>query len=552
VRRVLLAGVLALTTSTVAEAVQQPERSALVLFVHGASIPQLLQLSDLRSLAASGGAALMNGRTDARDAVRGLVDARDERGAVVSTADFRGTEELRVYLEAHPVLRGLPGDVLLMIVAVSPSAPAAAEGDELGTVIAAWGDPGELLEAEGDPKALTSDSTRRAGVVATVDPAATVAAWLGLPYDAGAPIRATTEPAPLDLYRRYLQQRRLAVPVAATSWTLLAIAAIAGMLILRARDRVPPSTLTVAAALSATFPWLALALLLVGHLPDLTVPAVALFVPAVVAAGTAFTAWAYARWGTFRAVAATGAAILGILAIEALLGWPAAVTPLAGGGQLDGGRFFGMPNAEVGLVLGSALYVAHRLGAAPGAVLLGACAIVAGSPWTGSNLGAAIALSAAAGLWLSVRDGRPWWLAGGITAASAIAGAAVTALLHRLTDRPTHITAAVEGGGPAEAVDRVVDRLGIGLRLIADSPFALVPVVGTLVLLPIVLRPPRAVAAAFGRSDAWRDAIFVLVLGSIVAYLVEDTGAAALGFGFVLALSGLVAVSAITAREKMT
>jgi hypothetical protein len=98
----------------------------------------------------------------------------------------------------------------------------------------------------------------------------------------------------------------------------------------------------------------------------------------------------------------------------------------------------------------------------------------------------------------------------------------------------------------------VVDRLGIGVRLIADSPFALVPVLGTLVLLPIVLRPPRAVAATFARSDAWRDAILVLVLGSIVAYLVEDTGAAALGFGFVLALSGLVAVSAITAREKMT
>jgi hypothetical protein len=548
VRRALLAGVLALTSSTAAEAARHPERSALVLFVHGASMPQLLELPDLRSLAASGGAALMNGRTGARDAVRDVAGV-GEGGDAVLTADLRGTEELRTYLEqTHVVLRG---EVLLIVVAVSPSAASAAEGDELGTVIAARGDPDELLDAAGDPKALTSDSTRRAGVVATVDPAATVAAWLDLPYEAGAPIRATTEPAPLDLYRRYLQQRRLAVPVAATSWTLLGIAAIASMLIVRRRDRVPPWTLTVAAAASATFPWLAVALLLVGHLPSLTVPAVVLFVPAVVAAGTAFTAWAYARWGTFRAVAATGAAILGILAIEALLGWPAAVTPLAGGGQLDGGRFFGMPNAEVGLVLGCALYVAHRLGAVPGAVLLGACAIVAGSPWTGSNLGAAIALSAAAGLWLSVRDGRPWWVAAGITAASAIAGAAAIALLHRLTDRPTHITAAVQGGGPAEAIDRVVDRLGIGVRLIADSPFALIPVVGTLVLLPIVLRPPRAVSATFARSDAWRDAMLVLVLGSIVAYLVEDTGAAALGFGFVLALSGLVAVSAITAREKM-
>jgi uncharacterized membrane protein (DUF4010 family) len=43
----------------------------------------------------------------------------------------------------------------------------------------------------------------------------------------------------------------------------------------------------------------------------------------------------------------------------------------------------------------------------------------------------------------------------------------------------------------------------------------------------------------------------VIVLGSIVAYLAEDTGAAAVGFAFGFALSGLVAVSLASARGKM-
>ena len=80
-------------------------------------------------------------------------------------------------------------------------------------------------------------------------------------------------------------------------------------------------------------------------------------------------------------------AILVILGVEAALGWPAAVTPLAGGGQLDGGRFFGMPNIEIGIVLGSAMFLAHRVRVGSGVLLLAACALVAGSPWTGSNSG---------------------------------------------------------------------------------------------------------------------------------------------------------------------
>ena len=420
-------------------------------------------------------------------------------------------------------------------------------------MIAAWGDPDELLEATGEPRALTSDSTRRAGVVADVDPAATVADWLDLPHDAGAPIERTGEPAPLDLYERYLQQRRLAVPAAAVSWGVMLLVGLAGVVTLALRHRVPPAVLGAVGALTTTLPWLAIGLLLAGHLSSLTAATVTTFLLVFVGAGVVCTLWVASRRGIFVALAASGGVILAMLAVEAALGWPAAVTPLAGGGQLDGGRFFGMPNIEIGIVLGSAMFVAHRIRVRTGFLLLAACALVAGSPWTGANFGAAIALLAAAGLWLAIRRRRSWWLVVLITGAITAAGTAVVALMHRyLVDGPTHVTAFLEGtDGILGAVDRQIERLRVGLDLIADNPLAVIPVIGTLVMLVVVRRPPAAIAESFEGHDAWRDALLVILLASIVAYLAEDTGAAAVGFGFGFALSGLLGVSLAVARGKM-
>jgi hypothetical protein len=540
---------------------QEAKREAVVIVVDGVSVRDLLAMPELRAMAAKGGAALMNGRTGVRRAFAGLLQAGVPAKTEIAP-DFRpfiyvdlgraGGQEIVATLGQG--LAGLDRRTLAMVVSASPSAASAADGDELGTVIAAWGDPSDLLTASGgEPRALTSDSTRRPGVVADVDPAATVAEWLGLPNDAGAPMEQTGEPAPLDLYERYLQQRRLAVPAAAGAWGLMALFGLAGVIALAFRRSVSPRTLSAAGALAGSLPWLALGLLLVGHLPTLTVATAVPLLFGLVVVGVAFTRWVEARRGIFVSLAAGGAAILVILAIEAALGWPAAVTPLAGGGQLDGGRFFGMPNIEIGIVLGSALFVAHRVRVGTGVMILCACALVAGSPWTGSNFGAAITLSAVAGLWLGIRRRRRWWTIALVTGAIAAVGTAAVAAMHRfLTDRPTHVTAFLEEtGGIPGAVERQLDRLGVGLDLIADNPLALIPVVGTLVLLIVVLRPPAVIARSFEGHDAWRDAVLVIVLGSIVAYLAEDTGAAAVGFAFGFALSGLVAVSLASARGKM-
>ena len=553
-RKLLAVGVVAVLGIAAPAIAQEAEREAIVVVMDDASLPDLLADPAIRALAANGGAALMNGRTDVRNAFTGTffppraVGRFPFRYTDIGTAS--PSDAVSVVTED---LAGLTEPVLVLVISTSPSPASAADGDELGTVIAAWGDPTELLDAQGEPHALTSDSTRRPGAVADFDPAATVADWLGVPYDAGAPIERTGEPAPLDLYDRYLQQRRLAVPAAAISWGVMSVFGLGGVLALAFHRRLSPRTLAVTGALVGSLPWLALGLLLVGHLPSLTVATVVPFLLVIMVAGVVFTRWVQVRRGIFVALAICGGVILGILAIEAALGWPAAVTPLAGGGQLDGGRFFGMPNVEIGIVLGSGMFAAHRLGVGTGVLLLAACAVVAGSPWTGSNFGAAITLFAAAGMWLGIRRRRPWWMTGLITGAITAIGMAVIAVMHRyLTERPTHITAFLEHTSSfADVLDRLTGRLGIGFDQLTDTPLAAIPVVGTLVLLILVLRPPAAIARSFEGHDAWRDAVLVILLASIVAYLANDTGAAAVGFGFGFALSGLLEVSLATARRMM-
>ena len=77
---------------------------------------------------------------------------------------------------------------------------------------------------------------------------------------------------------------------------------------------------------------------------------------------------------------------------------------------------------------------------------------------------------------------------------------------HRyLTSAATHITAFSEhAGGITGLWDKFVDRLAVGSDLIADNPFALVPVIGVLVMLVVVLRPPGAIRRSFEEAPVWR------------------------------------------------
>jgi hypothetical protein len=253
--------------------------------------------------------------------------------------------------------------------------------------------------------------------------------------------------------------------------------------------------------------------------------------------------------------AAIGVAVLLFFLVEAAMGWTAALTPFLGGSELDGGRFFGLPNVFVGLLIGASLYVAFRLPPGWGFALVVAVALFAGLPFAGANIGAAVSLFAAAGLWLSLRTrGRLGWREAGVTAAVVVVGTAVILLAHRfLTATPTHVTRFEETTGwhLGDVWRTFSHRLSTGWHLIEQNPFALVPVVGLPATLLVVLRPPAPLRQALRRHPAWRDALLVALLGGIVAYVANDTGPAALGLAFGLGLGGLVYVSLVEEPEKM-
>ena len=64
-KRVLVAALIGLVAARHPRLAQE-WREAIVIVMEGASLPELLAVPELRSLAAAGGVALMNGRSDVR------------------------------------------------------------------------------------------------------------------------------------------------------------------------------------------------------------------------------------------------------------------------------------------------------------------------------------------------------------------------------------------------------------------------------------------------------------------------------------------------------
>ena len=454
--------------------------------------------------------------------------------------------------------------VSLFVVSRSPSLTDVRAGDELGTLVVANGTGAQIagvltggVRPGAPPPAVTSDSTRRDGVVTTSDIAVTIAELTDTAAPTsvnGAVIRATDAPAPFDLYQRYRDQRRLTVPIGVTAGLFAAIAGVFALVVLALGSRTTQRVRLAGAWSAVSVIPLGLALLEIGRFPRLTYAVVIAFLAGVTFLGATATVISARRAGAARAVVWLGVIVLAVLSVEAAQGWPGAVTPLLGGSQLDGGRFFGLPNAFIGLVLGSAVFVALGLRRAwIGAALLFAAGLVVGSPWTGSDLGGAITMCAAAGLWWGLRSrtgAGPTILTTGV---AILAGVALVVLMQRfLASSPTHITRFAEGAGHAGGVvATALERLRIGANLVVTHPFALLPMAGVPVTLWAVLRPGPRLEPVLREEPALTAALVTILVGSIVAYVVNDTGASALGLGFASAVSVLLFVPLIARRESM-
>ena len=552
---------------TPAVAASHGSREAFVFVVDGVSFPDLLPLP--------GGVALLSGGASLQDLLREWVPGAPVR--VVSLGSIEAPPQ-----PGHPDEPVVDGDALLaaweriranlrdssaeeVLVVIATGVAPRTQPSSLTPVALGVGDPATLLPGPAGPvlipgsrlRSLTSDSTRRIGVVTSGDVVATVLAFVGEPVPAdlpGSAIRTTDEPWPFALNERYLAQRRMYVPIGVAAGLYVTFAGLAGVAALAFRRRVRSWIPTVAGWAAISVAPLGVALLAAGHLPRLSYATVVPFTVAVTTLGT-LAVVPLARRDVLLAPAALGWAVLAYFAVEALLGWTAALTPFLGGSELDGGRFYGLPNVFIGLLVGASLYAAHRLPDRWGFALIVAVALFAGLPFVGANLGAAVTLFAAAGLWFAIRSrGRLDPRGVAIAAGVVVVGTALVLLSHRyLTSTPTHVTRFEKTSGRSlSGIWRTLtDRLLVGWRLILRNPFALVPVLGVPATLLAVLRPPAPVRSALETNAAWRDGLLVILLAGLVAVLPNDSWPAALGLSFGLGLGGLLYVSLLAGTGKM-
>jgi hypothetical protein len=533
----------------------QPE--VFVFLVPGVSFEEMLAVPEFASLATSGGAAVMT--------LHGGLPTEGEAGVAPGEQNVHvrwldPTDEGGLGGVARTIVESVRGStrgaVQVFVTSTVPSSEMLADKDDLHPLVLGIGSPTALFSERGVGGSLASDSTRRAGAVTDLDVVPSIADFLGVdpPADAtGSPIEIIEGPPPFELHERYLAQRRMYVPVGTTAAIYLALGGLAGIAILALGDRVPNRIRRIFGWAGFSVPMLAVGMLAVGHLPELTYATAVPMIAIVAVFGTmAFSP--LERRDVALVPVGIGVAVLAYFVVEALLGWSGMLTPLLGGSQLDGGRFFGLPNVAIGLLVGSGLWIAHRLQTLHGFGLLFAVGLFAGLPYLGSNLGGGVTLFAAAGLWLAVRERHRLGVVKGVGVFLGVTllGLAVILLAHAISPIETHVTRFEEDvSGLGRVVERFVDRLQVGFDLIARNPFALVPVLGLPVALAAVLWPPAPLRPSFERDPAWRDAILVTLLAGVVAYLANDSGPAAAGFAFGMGLGGLLGVSLLLGAEKM-
>jgi len=475
-----------------------------------------------------------------------------DSNALVMVASVRmGNAEGRQV--AAQLLGDLVGDLsiprtLVLAASLGPSAAMDLAGDEVMPVVMAEGPAPQVLTGRGPLRALTSDTTRQDGLVSNVDVAPTILDFFGVPIPAemeGQPIRVAEADAPFDLHQRHLEQRRIRVPVQIGEVAFIAVLglmAIAALIVLAVRGGLPTEMATGMRFLALCGVALPIPLLLGGILPRLTywvvVPFLVLSVVGLAALSLA------ARWsGPVGPLSFLGAVGLGVLLVDALLGWRGARIPLLGGTMFDGVRFYGLPNAFTALLLASALFVAFRLDPFGGLLLLVGAGLFAGFPGLGADIGGSITLFTAAGLWWVLRTRpklglREFAFAGGVVAT----GLAVVLLAHRyLAEAVTHASRFVdETGTTGEAARAFLDRLEMGLKMLNETPPAYIPILGLPILLWLVFARPGPIGWGLDLAGrAWRDVLVVLVVSGIVAFFVNDTGLAAAGPVFLYAMAGI-------------
>ena len=230
-----------------------------------------------------------------------------------------------------------------------------------------------------------------------------------------------------------------------------------------------------------------------------------------------------------RAPALLGAVLLGLIALDLVLGGHGLSQPLLGGSAWDGERFYGLGNGYFAFALAAVMLVAGfaPLSAVATAALLAGLGVVDGLPRLGADVGGALTsmLTAAAAL-VVLAPGRPKVRRIVLLAGLAVAAAVAVALGAGLGGPVSHAGRFAERltQGPADAAGVVVDQLARNLRLLANSPFAWAGPLEVLLAGLIALRPPPPL----DRLPEWTRRVLGLgAFGSLLLILLNDTGVTA-------------------------
>jgi hypothetical protein len=411
--------------------------------------------------------------------------------------------------------------LVIMVVDPDPSQAQRDRGDEVTPLVFANGSPEELAHAiagaGGTPRGLTSDTTKRDGVVSNLDVAPTILSELGLPIPdemLGSPIRIHGD-APTDLHRRYLIAQQSEAP---TGLTALAVG-LAGLLLavgLVVTGRGPSwgaAAVVAAGLLSVAMQG---ALVPSGWLPPQRFPLSLLLVTGI---GGAIVLIALVRRtrSPVVPVALVAAAGLGFVVVEGALGWP---TPWM---ALNGERFYGLSNGAAGIVIAGAVLLAAVLRPAAGVALITAAALFAGMPFLGDDFGGGVTLFVVAALWYVLRVRKRFGLReAAILAAGSLLGLAVLIGANEAYGG-THVARAVSSGGRFGPLSVFIHRLSENVRGSLRDVFILPWLVAIPTGLVVALRRPGPLRSFLASEPAWRDALVTLAVAGVVGYVVNDT-----------------------------
>ncbi|HET6771449.1 MAG TPA: hypothetical protein VFH75_07410, partial [Actinomycetota bacterium] len=268
----------------------QPEQQVVVYILDGTTYEEAIGDRQIRRLASTGGIGHMAVGDDdqARNAVAGLEalgsggadpgalgEALRNGGIETVTDDLgaRMVQNARIVefapgegaVEAPVVIRrrwtGSPNesvtveDALLLLVVPAPSADMRRAGDEALPIILSYGHPEYgCLPVPDCIGGLTSNTTRRSGIVSNVDVAPTILEFLGLPIPGdmtGSPIvgtgRGRNYPPtqlrlggpPTELHQRYLEYQQIHTPVGLLALAVVLATLFASVGVLVAKGKSP-------------------------------------------------------------------------------------------------------------------------------------------------------------------------------------------------------------------------------------------------------------------------------------------------------------------------